>query len=103
MARTPEGRVKDAVVKILKTHSVFYFFPATFGMGSSGIPDIVACYKGVFIGIECKAGKNKPTALQLAKISAIIEAGGVAIVVNEENINKVTTMLHAISVIRSDR
>ena len=25
----------------------------------SGIPDIISCYKGLFIGIECKIGKNK--------------------------------------------
>ena len=38
--------------------------PSTGGYGSSGVPDIITCYEGRFIGIECKANGNKPTALQ---------------------------------------
>jgi len=46
MSRTPEGKVKDKVVGILKTAGAYYFFPATGGFGRSGVPDIVACYRG---------------------------------------------------------
>ena len=85
--RTPEGKVKDKVVKILKQYGVYYFFPVTGGFGMSGIPDIICCHNGRFIAIECKAGKNKTTALQDAHIARIREAGGVAVVINEENVN----------------
>lgn len=85
MAATPEKRVKDKVVGILKDEGVYYFFPATHGYGRSGVPDIVACVSGRFLGIECKAGKNKPTALQVREIESIRKAGGVAVVANEEN------------------
>ena len=64
MASTPEKRVKDKVVKILKHYGAYYFFPATYGFGRSGVPDIVCCFNGNFFAVECKAGKNKPTALQ---------------------------------------
>lgn len=50
------------------------------GFQSAGIPDILACYKGVFLGIEVKVGKNKPSALQKAKVKMINEAGGLAVV-----------------------
>jgi hypothetical protein len=66
---------------------VYYFFPATGGYGRSGVPDIIVCYKGWFYGIECKAGKNKPTALQLRELENINEAGGVGWVVNEDNVH----------------
>lgn len=32
----------------------------------AGIPDIIACYKGRFIGIEVKDGNNVASELQLA-------------------------------------
>lgn len=85
MAATPEKKVKDKVVGILKSEEVYYFFPATHGFGRSGVPDIIACVNGRFLGIECKAGKNKPTALQVREIEAIRRANGVAVVANEEN------------------
>ena len=58
MAMTPEAKVKKVVVKQLKELGAYYFFPATGGYGKSGVPDIVGCYKGMFFGIECKAGNN---------------------------------------------
>ncbi len=85
MAATPEKKVKDKVVKILKEEEVYYFFPATGGFGRSGVPDIVCCVNGRFLAIECKAGTNKPTALQVREIEAIRRSNGVALVVNEEN------------------
>ena len=64
MAKTPEAKVKAKVTGILKRYKVYYFFPVTGGFGASGVPDIVGCANGKFFGIECKAGANKPTALQ---------------------------------------
>ncbi len=93
MAATPEKKVKAKVVEILKAHGVYYFFPATFGMGRSGVPDIVCCYKGTFIGIECKAGAGKTTALQDRELEAIKAAGGVAVVVNEKTVGEVAVLL----------
>ena len=89
MASTPEKKVKDKVVKVLKDQGVYYFFPATYGMGRSGVPDIICCVDGRFLAIECKAGNNKPTALQEREITAITTAGGKAVVINEENLHEV--------------
>ena len=94
---TPEAKVKKKVVDVLKKGGAYYFFPATGGYGRSGVPDIVVCYRGVFIAIECKAGSNKPTALQEAEMRKIREAQGFTLVVNEDNINDVVTLLRDIS------
>lgn len=94
---TPEAKVKKKVVDVLKKHSAYYFFPATGGYGRSGVPDIVCCYRGVFIGIECKAGSNRPTALQEAEMSKIRQAQGFTLVVNEDNIADVEILLRDIS------
>jgi Holliday junction resolvase len=86
MALTPEKKVKNKVVKLLKDNGIYYFFPATYGMGRSGVPDIVCCFNGRFLAVECKAGSNKPTTLQLRELSAIRESGGEALVINEDNL-----------------
>lgn len=91
--RTPEKKVKDAVVKQIKALGAFYFFPVSGGFGTSGIPDIVGCINGKFFAFECKAGKNTPTALQEKAIRNIHESGGVAVVINEQNVDDVTNIL----------
>ena len=90
---TPEAKVKAKVVKILKTHGVYYFYPVTGGFGRSGIPDVICCVSGYFLAIECKAGNNKPTPLQEAEMQKIRDAGGVTLVVNETNIDDVELLI----------
>ena len=46
-----------------------------------GIPDLIVCYRGRFIGLECKVGKNEATVLQSLTIRRILRAGGYAMVV----------------------
>jgi hypothetical protein len=86
---TPEAKVKKKVVAQLKELHAYYFYPVTGGYGRSGVPDIIGCYRGLFFGIECKAGKNKPTPLQEKNLKEIRDAGGLDMVVNEENMNNV--------------
>ena len=93
---TPETKVKRAVVKILEKHGAYHFFPATHGYGRSGVPDIICCIRGYFLAIECKAGTNKPTALQLREIERIQQAKGIAFVINEDNIDELHTTLKEI-------
>lgn len=87
MPRTPEGRVKDACVAVLKQHDAYHFFPVMGGYGRSGVPDIVACHRGRFLAIECKAGANTTTALQERELLAIKKAGGSAMVIREDTVD----------------
>jgi hypothetical protein len=86
MALTPEKKVKNKVVRVLKAEGVYYFFPATHGMGRSGVPDIICCVNGRFLAVEVKAGRNEPTRLQERELVAVQSAGGVALVINEHGI-----------------
>jgi len=96
MAQTPEKKVKDKCVKLLKACDVYYFFPATHGYGRSGVPDIICCVNGRFLAIECKAGENKPTALQEKEMADIRKQGGIAIVVNEDNLTMLGSILRGL-------
>lgn len=93
---TPESKVKKQVKKILDDLGAYHFSPMMDGYGRSGVPDIIACYKGRFIGIECKAGDNKPTLLQLRNIEDIKRNQGLAIVVNEGNIESLLALVKEI-------
>jgi Holliday junction resolvase len=79
---TPEGKVKKEVIAYLNERGAYFFMPVTGGYGRSGVPDIVACLNGKFVGIECKAGDNQPTALQVKNLKAIRSAGGLSFCVN---------------------
>lgn len=92
---TPERKVKDRVKRVLAGCGAYYFMPATHGYGSSGVPDLVVCLKGLFIGIECKANGGKPTVLQLKNLNDIVLAGGVAIVVDETGLHLFEGVLKA--------
>lgn len=92
-----EKDVKSAVKKLLTAAGAYYFMPATHGYGASGVPDIVACLNGRFIGIECKFGTNKPTALQLKNLEEITQAGGIALVINETNLNVLKEVLDGLN------
>lgn len=49
----------------------------------TGLPDIIGCYHGVFLGLEVKLpGKEKTvTVLQRARLDAIEAAGGTGVMV----------------------
>jgi Holliday junction resolvase len=93
MASTPEKKVKETVKKTLDSMGIWHFSPFQAGMGRAGIPDIIACYRGLFVGIECKAGNNKPTALQEREIDAIRKAKGLAFIINEDNMHNLKELL----------
>jgi len=98
---TPEAKVKKAVKKILDEREAYYFMPATGGYGRSGVPDIVGCYKGIFFGIECKAGDNQPTNLQLREGDKIQMHDGYIAIVNEKNLLQVEVVLDCIEAERN--
>jgi Holliday junction resolvase len=91
---TPEKKIKIKVKKILDKLGAYHCMPSTGGYGASGVPDIIACYKGLFIGIECKANGGKPTALQIKHLSLIKQAKGFSIIIDEHNIDMLKSLLH---------
>lgn len=93
MADTPEKKVKTRLKKYLDEMGIYHFSPFQAGMGRAGIPDIIGCYRGMFVAFECKAGKGKTTALQEREINAIRTAKGLAFVINEDNVDQIKELL----------
>lgn len=88
-----EKSVKEAVKRRLKKHKIWYTMPAQVGYSQRGVPDILACCNGRFIGIECKFGKNRLTELQKTQINSIHEAGGLVLIINENNLKTLEAVL----------
>ena len=95
MSNTPEGKIKRWLDKALKEHDVWFYSPQSGPFGKAGIPDRVAIVKGRFVGIECKADKNKkPTALQTKTMKEIEMNGGKCFLVyDKETIQEVITYI----------
>ena len=85
MGMTPEGKVKKKVKEYLQSIGAWYYMPVSNGMGRVGCPDILVCYKGLFLAFETKApGKIKNvTANQQREIDGILRVNGLAHVVDD--------------------
>ncbi|MCR4437298.1 MAG: VRR-NUC domain-containing protein [Peptococcaceae bacterium] len=62
--------------------------------GTTGLPDIICCYKGRFIGLEVKKPGGKLTKLQEITLRDIERAGGVAAKVS--SLKEVIELLNAL-------
>ena len=75
-----ERDIVAAIKRYLLTLGSDVFFWKEHGgpYGTSGIPDIICCYKGRFIGMECKLPGGRLTELQKRALDKINRAGGIA-------------------------
>ena len=88
-----EGDVKAAVKKLLNKHKWYWWMPGANGYGTQGVSDFLCLRNGTFLAIETKFGKNKPTASQDLFLSTVVANGGAAIVVTENDIEKLDEVL----------
>ena len=73
---------------------VFYFKEHGGPYGTAGVPDIICCYKGRFLGLEAKLPGGKLSELQSRAISKILRAGGLAGRV--ESVEDVKALIHLV-------
>ena len=76
--KTPESYEKAEIKKYLDSIDAWYFCPYMAGFGKSGVPDIIACIDGIFVGVEVKREGKEPTPIQQRRIEEIEAAGGIA-------------------------
>lgn len=75
-----ESIIQDDIRKYLDQEHIFYIRYSA-QSSANGIPDLIICYKGYFIGAEVKTSKGQPTLLQEKKLEAINRARGFGILV----------------------
>ena len=96
---------RDIVASIKKYLSslgsdVFFWKEHGSVYGTNGVPDIICCYKGRFLGLECKLPGGRLTKLQKRTIEQINRAGGVACRV--ESVEDVKRVIERVDLERSD-
>ena len=74
-----ETKLQKKIQKYLREIGCYEFKVHGSQYMKAGIPDIICCYKGLFIGIETKVGKNKMSKLQEEHKKEIEKAGGIHI------------------------
>ena len=77
--------LKDRGCWVLKTWSN--------GVQRQGIPDLLVCCGGYFVGVELKAENGIPTKLQMWNIEEIRRAGGIAIVLYPDQFEQFKDMI----------
>ena len=76
-----EKNFENRVKKFLKEQGCWFIkYWAGSEFTKSGIPDLLICCNGHFLGVELKGPKGKPSELQLWNIEQIQKAGGIALV-----------------------
>lgn len=75
-----EQDIQRKIIKYLE--SVGAYVVKVVASNKSGTPDILACYRGIFLAVEVKRPETKTNVSELQEynIKKIKEAGGVAIV-----------------------
>lgn len=86
-----EKTITNQILKHLKSLPECFAFKEHGGLyGTSGIPDIIVCYKGKFVAFEVKPEKGKLSKLQEITIEKIKNANGVAFkVTNLEEVKEI--------------
>ena len=81
-----EKNLENRIKKFLKNEEFWCLkYWAGGGFTKSGIPDLLICCNGHFIGAEIKASNGTPSALQIRELLKIRKAGGIGVLVYPED------------------
>lgn len=83
-----EKNFENKIKAYLKEKGCYHvkFFANAFT--KKGVPDILACINGFFVGIEVKAENGKVSALQIYNREHIKKSGGIAMIVKPSQWNE---------------
>lgn len=89
-----EKNFENKVKAFLKEQGCWFLKTWSNGVQRSGVPDLLVCCNGYFMGIELKAPNGKPSELQLWNVQKIREAGGIAIVLYPDQFEGFKDLIH---------
>ena len=88
-----EKAFEQKVRKFLEDQGCWVLKTWSNGVQREGVPDLLVCCNGLFIGVELKAPKGKPSALQKWNIEKIRASGGVALVLYPDQFDQFKHMI----------
>ena len=72
----PEARLQRKIQIALRANGAFVFKIHGSQHMMAGLPDLIVCKDGKFIGLEVKMPGNKPSQVQILRMRQIERAGG---------------------------
>lgn len=87
---------ENEIKKFLKSENCWFVKFWAGPYSKSGIPDILCVVNSIFIGIEVKAEKGKPSDLQLYNLKKINECNGIGIILYPKDFDKFKTIVKEI-------
>lgn len=97
-AMAEEKQFENKVKKFLKEQGCYFI--KYWGGGQftkAGIPDIICCCNGYFVGVELKSSIGRPSKLQLYNLEKIEESGGYSMVLYPENFEVFKSFIFALN------
>lgn len=91
-----EKNFENRIKKWLDHEKIWYVKYFANGYTKKGIPDILACVNGRFVGIEVKAENGIVAPLQTYQKTQIIRSGGVSIIVRPSQFEDFKTLILSI-------
>ncbi len=88
-----EKTFENKVKKFLKEENCWVLKTWSNGIQRKGVPDLLVCCNGYFIGVELKAEHGKPSELQLWNIEEIKKSGGIALVLYPKQFEQFKEMI----------
>lgn len=79
-----EKQFENKIKRFLESRGCWYVKYFANRMTKAGVPDLLTCVNGYFVGIEVKASNGVPSPLQVWNRDQIRKAGGIAIVLYPE-------------------
>lgn len=89
MSKTKESKLEEQVEKFMNDKGIWQLARYQAQSNQNGLPDRLYLYKGFLLGLELKADDGKPTKLQLKKLKAINDNGGIGIIVKNIDIIRI--------------
>jgi len=80
MSKQKEGSLQERIQKIITKRGGYCFKNHGDMTTEPGRPDIICCYKGLFVAIEAKVDNNAPSKAQGIHCRKIWKAEGIAII-----------------------
>ena len=78
-----EKQIETKIKAVLKQNNILFYKIHGSAYQVAGIPDLLICFKGRFIGCELKLSRNKLSPLQAYNLQHIKKNNGISLIVDE--------------------
>ena len=92
-----EKNLENVVKTFLKARGHWYVkYWGGGGYTRKGVPDLLVCCNGIFVSVELKASRGKPSPLQVRELLRIRESGGIAVLLYPKDLEVFQHLIIAI-------